>query len=266
MGAAREGRDMRRDSIRNQAVSEVIARGQAGETLGDEGVERLNSKIYDAMGRKQDELVSGTERQIMLRRMVGSDGAVINPDSIESLKKALKEAIISNDEKKIKALQNVMSRKGDNGREKVREAITETEGRAEAADGLQTLARNTMDQHSPAYKENSRSMWDWAQQAAQYGVSPSNRLSRRAMDVKNAKENSLLNMDDHELERLVSSLPSSKAGDEEFKQLRAMVIKALSSEAASGAKVERKAALQHMIDEIDKARPSLVPPPTPPSP
>lgn len=267
MGAAREGRDMRRDSIRNQAVSEVIARGQAGETLGDEGVERLNSKIYDAMGRKQDELVSGTERQIKLGRMTDASGAKIDPHSIDSLKKALKEAIISNDEKKIKALQNVMSGKGDNGREAVREAVTETEGRAEAASGLQTLAKNTMEQqYSQAYKENNRSMWDWAQATADPGSTSVKPLSGRAMDVKNAKENSLLNMDDHELERFVSSLGSSTATDEQFKQLRAMVIKALSSEAASGAKVERKAALQDMIGEIDKARPHLVPPPTPPSP
>jgi hypothetical protein len=248
-----EQHQMNRDAVRNQAAEEAIAYGRAGSTYGDTGLSQLNSRVYDAKGKQEDAYVSGVERQIKLNAMTMLDGKTqIDPSKLEDLKKGLQEAIEAGNDRRIKAFANVLSAKGEHGRDMVRAAIQDAAPTPNSAEGKKTLASHIMDNFTPAYKENSRSTYDWLNDANRNGVSAAGSIRDRVPDVGSLKESSLLNMDDREFERLNTGLLSNSISisSAQKAQLLAMIDKALTSEAASSAKLNRKADLDTLRTKL----------------
>ena len=248
-----EQHQMNRDAVRNQAAEEAIAYGRAGSTYGDTGLSQLNSRVYDAKGKQEDAYVSGAERQIKLNAMTMLDGKTkIDPSDLGDLKKGLQEAIEAGNDRRIKAFANVLSAKGEDGRDMVRDAIQDAAPTPNSAAGKKTLASHIMENFNQAYKENSRSTYDWLNDANRNGVSAAGSIRNRVPEVGSLKESSLLNMDDKEFGRLNTGLlnNSISISSAQKAQLLDMIDKALTSEAASSAKLNRKADLDTLRTKL----------------
>ncbi|MBR5418713.1 UPF0104 family protein [Candidatus Saccharibacteria bacterium] len=311
---------MKLDAARSELANDVIARGGAGRYTGDEGLARLNSRIYKEQEKEELADVSGAQSRIMLGHTqavnakgdaleaVGKDGklgpVMIDPQNIDQLKDALTDAMRKNNSDDIKALQNILTAKGDAGREAVRsatqafenESVYTEDGKFDEAEynkhreAIKTAADNIMQNHAKDYKDNNRSMYDWAasnaggglesaKQKAGYGDmsetekqqwmaknAPTLSVKHNAMSVANVKSDTLIGMDDRELERLYSSVMSGTDG-ENIAELHNMIGQALSSQAITGAKQDRQRILKEFQDNLKmRYNEPDVKKPTPPKP
>ena len=272
---------------RAAALSEYSEMAQGNRMLGRNGMDEFHNQMYAIQGRLQDASISGIESQIALGKYTMTNDAgrevTIDPNNMEQLKNALIKAILNGEADKQKALINALSAKGDKGRETVRDAVSATE---EAASSMSTselsalrashknVAAHIMDKFAGAYKENNRTMYDWAasHQSETPGFNRSSVDSKQQwiaknglngkfnhMAVQNVKGTQLLGMDDKEFERLAKSRDDMST--EERTELTKAITVALSSEAAVGAKTERIAQLKDLADKL-----GMVQGPKPPAP
>ena len=132
-----------------------------------------------------------------------------------------------------------------------------------------SLASHIMNNFAGAYKENNRSTFDWAARtqnesekfnrsdlAGKKKIMKENGLTGKSMSVSAVKPSTLLDMDDKEFERLASVKydPKSKEDVKKAIGLSNAIIKALSSEAAVGGKIERINQLKDLADKLGQVQ------------
>ena len=254
---------------------------QSERMAGQSGIELLNNQMYGIDEKNENAAIASVESQAKLGQLTitekdenGKDKEVkVDPRSIEQLKKALVQAILKGEDEKQKALTNILSSKGDEGREAVHDAIGETEDAAQHMSSSEisqlramhkSLASHIMDNFSGDYKNNNRSTYDWAARSQTNSQSfdneflggkrewmAKNSINGKNMAVKNVKGTSLLNMDNQEFRRLADShatmSPSEKA------DLTKAITVALNSQAASGADIKRIEELKNLMNNLGKS-------------
>lgn len=278
------GRNEKIARARNAVLNDYAEMELGNRMVGENGVETLHNQMYAVQGKLNDAAIAATESRINQGQMTmtvrGKDGKdkeiKIDPSNIDQLKTALVQAILKGEDEKQKALTNILSSKGDKGREAVHGAIEETETAAQSMNESdikklmathRSLASHIMDNFAGAYKDNNRSTYDWAanNQTEKEAFNRAsldekkdmmrrNGLTGKSMTVGSVKPDTLINMDDQEFERLVRSTNDPNMKPEAKAKLSDAAIKALSSEAAAGAKIERVGQLRELIDKLGQAQ------------
>ena len=140
---------------------------------------------------------------------------MISNESIDKLRDGLVEAIEKNDGNSIAAYQNVLSRKGEDGRSTVREAMERAESRAAATGGTvsaearMAFGRNIIDNHSADYKANARSTFNYANAMVNSNGTSSMSMAGSAVSSGQVRPETLASMDGDatggEFERFVNN-------------------------------------------------------------
>ncbi len=288
------GRKEKIARAQNAALSNYEEMMLGSRMANEDGVDFLHSQMYAVEGKLNDAAVSAMESRIKLGELTmttnGEDGqpkeVKVDPSNIDQLKTALVQAITRGEEDKVKALTNILSQKGDKGREAVHGAIEASEAMAQTmgADDLNrlkathsSLASHLMEHFAKDYKDNNRSTYDWAARSQSASESfkrasaedkrkmiAENGLAGKSMSVASVKPATLINMDDKEFERLANKDYGKLKPEDAAKQkaeLSRTILVALSSEAAAGAKIERVNELKKLADKL-----GMVPGPKPPAP
>ena len=265
---------------RAAVLNDYTETAQSNRMAGEGGIELLNNQMYGVEEKLDNTAVASAESQIKLGQMTmtevdekGKEKEVkINPRSIEDLKKALTQAILKGEDEKQKALTNVLTSKGEDGREAVHEAIEDTEDAAQHMNSSEisklratqkSLASHIMDNFSGIYKSNNRSTYDWAARNQTNSQSfdneflggkrewmAKNSLSGRSMSVNNVKGTSLLTMDNKEFRRLADSHASMSDGEKA--DLTRAITTALNSQASSTADIKRIEDLKDLMKNLGK--------------
>lgn len=279
----------RREKIaraRNAVLADYEEENLGNRMTNEGGVDFLHSQMAAVDSKLNDAGVSAVEARIsqgqMTMTVMGDDGSAkevtLDPSDINQLKEALVQAIIKGEDEKQKAITNILSQKGDKGREAVHGAIEDTEKAAQHMSDAEisklmsthrSLASHIMNNFAGAYKENNRSTFDWAARtqnesekfnrsdlAGKKKIMKENGLTGKSMSVSAVKPSTLLDMDDKEFERLASVKydPKSKEDVKKAIGLSNAIIKALSSEAAVGGKIERINQLKDLADKLGQVQ------------
>lgn len=293
---------------RAAVLSDYNDDAQSERMIGEGGMDYFNTMKASTDHKINQQAIAGLEQQIKLTGSSIIDPTTgqeirIDPSNFDSLARALTAAMLAGNENMQAALINTLSKRGDKGREKVREAIVKAEevvsapGYGGDVDDFRKsqkfAAAHILDNFSDAYENNSKSTYDWADRqlggdadvtesdgTVRQGYSnaddkqqwvASNSMKNFTIQVGDVKQSTLLTMDDGEMTRLDKSVDSLGDGDED-KRKRAQLIEAidgaLKSEAATNAKIERKTALIALRNKLGSAPGAPTPPPapTPPSP
>lgn len=190
---------------------------------------------------------AATEQSMMEQNIKDLESQIkLNTKSDDRLLEAgLKSALLSGNEDEIKAYTNILANKGGSSRDSVGKAYES----AQKAGTISNEARNAfkqniMDNHASAFKENSRSWYEFAKgNDANYtgGISYTQSLKGGQMN----------NMDDEEFARLQAQFNGhddygNSLTDEQRAQVRGAAYDALHSENAGNMKQERKQALEEL--------------------
>ena len=153
----------RLDAARADAIKSYGATAKAGNYIGDEGLGRLNSAYQSGQTAQAKQRVSELEAAI------NASGDATN---ISALQGKLTDAIKNGDVDSVKAYQNVLTSKGEPGRQAVRQAMLDTKGMAgdQYESGVKAYAQNIMENHQSAYKEKDRSVYEFAKTAQATGT------------------------------------------------------------------------------------------------
>lgn len=133
-------------------------------------------------------------------------------DNVGALQTGLEEAIASGNDSQIRAYQNVLSRKGDVGREAVRQAMVNAQDSGRVGNGAaQAYASNLMNNWANDYKDNNRSTYDYASSVLS-GLAATLEQNA-AVDLGSLKTSQIANMDDNEFRRLVEEHATQRDND-----------------------------------------------------
>ena len=220
------------NQARRFAQAQSILLGEEAETLRRE---RLMDGGYDA--EAEAERVKHEEALVM------NDAGL--RDNIGALQMKLEDAITEGDNSRIRAYQNVLSRKGDDGREAVRSAMinAQSSGRNIGSGAVQTYASNLMNNWASDYKDNNRSTYDYASGVLGGTITGALDPSSHA-SIGSLKTSQVANMDEGEFKRLVEAhVDANGVADPEFANLCYSTLH--DSNAMTGAKRSR-------LDDIEK--------------
>ena len=267
---------------------------------GKGGFNNFMGQVAAIDDKANQQTVAGLEQQIKLNPNSVNitdpkTGAriMIDPANISTLQKALEAAMINGQKDMQQALVNVLSKKGEDGRKGVRTAIINAEKEIatnpafedkadQFRESQKNVASHVLDNFGDTYKEDARSMYDWAERQMTGDADTtdasgnvvqgynnatdkqqwmaSNSMSNFSIQIGDIKQASLLTMDDSEVEQLKASLAS--ADPKQKGELKEAIDKALNSEAATNAKTSRLSELKNISSMLG----SSTPPPTPPTP
>ena len=311
-GLGRGGKE-RVARARGTVLRDYEETAQAHRMTGEGGLANFNGQVAAIDDKVNQQTVAGLEQQIKLNpssvSLLDENGKQVklDPSDINSLENALAAAMLNGEQDLQKALTNIMSKKGDQGREGVRRAIVNAESKASSAsyegdlnkfrESQKNVASHILDNFGDAYKENNRSTYDWAETqqsdvgfdgvdqntgeatTVQWSQEQDNDKKRqwiaqnemgglkgreKAIEIDNIKQSSLLTMDDGEITRLMAvtgRMADTQENRTSKKNLMETIDKALSSEAATNAKIGRIEELKKLRDQLGSATPT--PPPTP---
>ena len=139
------------------------------------------------------------------------EALIINSDDFnkdDKLREGLEAALLAGDSNKIRAYQNVLTRKGESGRQAVHQAMKNAEARGTVSDQARTAwASNIMNNYAKDYKANSRDTFSYAKDILRNGQTQSNggvftlsgnlaSYEGRAEDAAKFTDEALAGMDD----------------------------------------------------------------------
>lgn len=148
------------------------------------------------------------------------EALIINSDDFnrdDRLREGLEAALLAGDSNKIRAYQNVLTRKGESGRQAVHQAMKNAEARGTVSDQARTAwASNIMNNYAKDYKANSRDTFSYAKDILRNGQTQSNggvftlsgnlaSYEGRAEDAAKFTDEALAGMDDDAFARYNSS-------------------------------------------------------------
>ena len=214
----------RLDAIRADAVKSMGATAAAGSYMGDKGLDKMNAIYSSAQAAQSKQRVSDLEAMI-------NTGDEAN--NISALQRHLTEAINSGDVDAVKAYQNVLTSKGEAGREAVRDAMIASGDKASKA-GIQAYSQNIMENHQAAYKAKNRSVYDFAKAGQESGAA----TMSNSINTAKLTGDQMAGMDDKAFERLQQQPVDDN--------MRAAAYAALNSEGINSMEQGRRTALEQM--------------------
>ena len=219
----------RLDAMRADAVKSMGATALAGSYMGAKGLEKMNSMYSSAQLAQSKQRVSDLEAAINS----SSDAMDIN-----ALQGKLTEAIKGGDVDAVKAYQNVLTSKGEPGRQAVRNAMLATKGSsgADYEAGVKAYAQNIMENHQGAYKEKDRSVYEFAKSAQATGTG----MISDSINTSKLTGESISGMDDDAFARLQNQGIDTN--------MQSAAYAALHSEGANKMESGRRTALEKMVE------------------
>lgn len=202
-----QGRDNLSDRQKRalgQAMS--ISLGEQAETAKRD---RLRDGGYDAA-------IAGIQSREEEERIKDEEAIIMNSpelrDNVGALQEELSRAISGGDTNKIRAYQNVLSRKGDIGREASRQAMVDAKNRGAVSESAErAYASNLMNNWANDYKNDNRSTFDYAGQVLRHGSAELTADTPAA--IGSLKTPQAASMDDGEFERLLRANGMQLDGD-----------------------------------------------------
>ncbi|MBQ3352395.1 hypothetical protein IJG91_01915 [Candidatus Saccharibacteria bacterium] len=182
----------RRRKYRAQATLNRLQREDVEAEAGLTPISR-DVELAQAQAKRRQETVNAREDQIRLSGDV---------DDMDAMRSQLSAAIMDNDDVAIEAYQNVLSGKGEQGRETVHKAMVDAEASGNvSAEARKAYASNIMNgKFANEYKNNSRSTFEFAKANAGNGEGGSmNSYSGSA--VNSLTQQKMVDMDEAELSR-----------------------------------------------------------------
>ena len=182
-------------------------------------------------------------------------------DNVGGLQAKLTEAIVNDDKNKIRAYQNVLSRKKEAGREAVREAMHQAQSTAQSSgtslkrEAVQTYASNLINNWGGDYKDNNRSTYDYANKV----LDTAQRDTLPLLDVNaspslgSLKTSQIANMDKEEFGRLKSAIDASGDQDVKAKFADLCYDTLHDPNALTNIKLERQAELEDIANQSEKS-------------
>ena len=191
-GLMTRGKQARIAAGRDAALAEMGAANRIGNQFGAKGKDLRATRIaaMDANQKAQDvkdyetSIATGT-RSVPVYDANGkaTDKMVTaSTTDISSMQNGLVHALRTGDETAIKAYQNALSAKGEDGREAVRGALLTAQKSGElSADSVRTFSSNLMENHAKDYKNNSRSLYDFANSTQNMSAADESGLATKSM-------------------------------------------------------------------------------------
>lgn len=184
---------------------------QREDVEAEAGLEPISREVElaQAQAKRRQESVSAREDQIRLSPQA---------NDLKALQNQLTAAITGNDEYGIEALQNVLSTKGDKGREAVHQAMVKAEesGSDISKEARQTYSSNIVNgKFANEYKNNSRSTFDYA--TANTGETAGGNMAQfYGGSVDSLTQQKMVDMDEGELKRVLGKMESGTMTDENY--------------------------------------------------
>ena len=221
-----------------QAKLNKLQREDVEAEAGLEPISR-DVELAQAMAKRRQESVSAREDQIR-----------ISPEAnnLDSLQNQLTEAITGGDAVGIEALQNVLSGKGDKGREAVHQAMVEAEKTGNVSDeARQAYSSNIVNsKFANEYKNNARSTFDYAMNNT--GKTPGGNMAQfYGGSVGSLTQQKMVDMDEGELKRVIAKMESGTMTDENYATVQRIARGALGND-----KLQQslKTSQRNLLDDI----------------
>ena len=220
-----EERNRNREQERAQRIVDRLKSRQAsGRTLTESQQLRM-ARALNTVERMKDEndfasrpelITSEAEAKRRQRRVSAREQEIIQSgsvDNMQAMRQQLTRAITGNDAIAIEAYQNVMSAKGEQGREAVHGAMEDAEAQMGVSldpEARQAYASNIMNgKFANDYKNNSRSTFEYAKANAGDGTGGS-MTSFAGAGVDSLTQQKMVDMDEAELIRYQQAAESAK--------------------------------------------------------
>ena len=205
---------------------------------GAKGAEQAMLLGEAAAAQRDAQEVSDIEAQI---------GRSADIDNNAALQKGLTDAMVSGDTKRMKAYQNILYGKGEDGRDAARKAVEEAQATGKVTSAtLQSYGSNAMNKWAKDLKANARSDFEFAKQAAASGSGAGNIGDYKTIDKaqKYTAEN-MATMDDSQVKSMVASMGDSSVSQEQKDYAARAAYEALHNDNIS-LKGERRADLEKL--------------------
>lgn len=211
----------RRRQYRAQATLNRLQREDVEAEAGIEPISR-DVELAQAQAKRRQDSISAREDQIRISK---------DANNLDALQNQLTAAITGEDEIGIEALQNVLSTKGDKGREAVHQAMVEAEKAGDiSSKARQTYASNIVSgKFASEYKNNSRSTFDYAMNNT--GESSGGNMSQfYGGSVGSLTQQKMVDMDEGELKRILGKMESGTMEDKDYETVQRIASGALSND------------------------------------
>lgn len=275
---------------RDGGLRSRIASSRVGRHLPGSAQLARNRATYAGMMKQQSaqdralqsDYLSGVREDIKAEEfkaeLQARENKISNSDEFNdlgALQRGLETALKRSDKMGIRAYQNVLSSKGENGRDAVHDAMVNAQRSGPvSAEAAQTYAANIMNNHAADYKNSNRSTFDYAnnvqnlnKETKTENVPQMNDFS--AISAGSLKAENLPGTDDGELGRYVTALENGKISEADAADLRAITNEALSNEnirgSIKGKQLRRIELINHLagLRTGEIAGPPAPPPPSP---
>lgn len=243
LAAGRDG------GLRSRIASKTPLRGQMAR----------NRAAYGSLLRQQsaqrralnDDYIPGIKADIeaedFAAELQSRENAIINnsalANDIGSLQEGLSRAISNGDQMGIRAYQNVLSRKGEDGREAVHQAMLSAEAKGKVSkESAETYSSNLMNNWASDYMNSNRSTFDYAKKNQAIGaigndgkpIEQTTMAKNEATSARSLKASNLPGTDEGELRRYLDKLQEGSLSEEEMKALSKITDEAMSNENIRG--------------------------------
>lgn len=253
---------------RRAAASAALDKNYATSRYGDAGFIAAQAARRQASQESSD--VKAMEDLINTERLGkdGKDGKLT--DNLDVLQSRYEDALRNNDSVRIKAYQNVLASKGDDGRQAIHKAVKSAEkdkydsnnnlvARAASGEAMLTHASNLINHHGSEFKANSRDTFNHAQGILSHAGKKMEEYEQSYGGlIDSLKDETLGSMDDDAFKRLKGV---EATGDDVAKQkLYDAAYDALqNSSAMAGVKQSRRNELRELASHSAKAKVVPVP-------
>ena len=259
---AKGDRATAQDRLRAARAQQVLNRQTSEDIEAEVGVSPLDRGVLlsQAQLKRENADIEATESNIM-----NSDHA----DDFVALQRGLETAILSDDTVGIRAYQNVLSRKGEDGRQAVHNAMANAEttarnnGTTVSDAARRAYSSNLMNKWAGDYKNYSRSTFAYASRNT--GATANGTIeSYQASVVSGLKQEQMATMDGAELQRYADRLQSGTMSAEDSASLQRLAYDTLHNAQLQGSiKGSQRTILESMAQGYTPPAPAPAPAPSP---
>ena len=257
---AKGDRATAQDRLRAARAQQILNRQTADDIEAEVGVSPLDRSVLISQAQLKRE---NADVEAMESNIMNSD----NVDNFGALQRGLETAIASGDTIGVRAYQNVLSRKGEDGRQAVHNAMANAEtaarnnGTTVSDAARRAYSSNLMNKWAGDYKNYSRSTFAYASKNT--GAEANGSIeSYHGSVIGGLKQEQMATMDGAELQRYAERLQSGTMPAEESAALQRLAYDTLHNEHLQGS---IKGSQRTILEGMSKGyTPVSVPPTEPP--
>ena len=200
------GSKQRLTMARKQAAMAQAQMGGAGLMMGAGGLQRMSNMQKAAQAGQAEQDVKDIEASIGLTDEINNNDA---------LSDGLYNAMMSGDSSRMKAYQNILYGKGEDGRDAARKAVEKAQGDGASKGIIQDYGSNAMNNWAKDLKSNARSDFEFAKAAASGDTSKSISSYRAIEKANKYTAESMATMDDSQVKSMIQDINSGAATEEQ---------------------------------------------------